>query len=47
MAGFILMYELEDNWSVGYELYYTGRQFDNSFDQNRTIGQWVYGDETL
>lgn len=41
MAGFILMYELEDNWSVGYELYYTGRQFDNSFDQKSDY--WTMG----
>ena len=31
-AGIVLFYELEDNWSVGYEAYYTGSQFDNDFD---------------
>lgn len=41
MAGFVLMYELEDNWSVGYELYYTGKQFDNSFDKKSDY--WTMG----
>ena len=30
-AGFVLMYETEDKWSVGYELYYTGNQFDELY----------------
>ncbi len=30
-AGFVLMYETEGKWSVGYELYYTGTQFDEQY----------------
>ena len=41
MAGFVLIYELEDNWSAGYELYYTGQQFDNSFDKKSDY--WTMG----
>lgn len=41
MAGFVLIYELEDNWSAGYELYYTGQQFDNNFDQKSDY--WTMG----
>ncbi len=31
-AGFVLMYEVEEKWSIGYELYYTGAQFDEMYD---------------
>ncbi|MGB0391761.1 MAG: TonB-dependent receptor [Salibacteraceae bacterium] len=41
MAGFVFIYELEDNWSAGYELYYTGQQFDNSFDKKSDY--WTMG----
>ncbi len=41
MAGFVLIYELEDNWSAGYELYYTGQQFDNSYDKKTDY--WTMG----
>ena len=32
-AGAVLMYDKEDKWSVGYELYYTGWQYDESYDR--------------
>nr|WP_321407083.1 TonB-dependent receptor [uncultured Carboxylicivirga sp.] len=40
-AGFVLMYEIEEKWSAGYELYYTGSQFDNSY--NVKPDYWVMG----
>ncbi|MFC2123502.1 TonB-dependent receptor plug domain-containing protein [Bacteroidota bacterium] len=40
-AGLVLMYEEEDNWSVGYELYYTGSQFDKYYD--RKPDYWIMG----
>jgi iron complex outermembrane receptor protein len=30
-AGFVLIYEIEEKWSIGYELYYTGKQYDNLY----------------
>jgi len=30
-AGLVLFYEIEDKWSAGYEVYYTGKQFDNLY----------------
>ena len=30
-AGFVLFYEIENKWSAGYEVYYTGKQFDNLY----------------
>ncbi len=40
-AGFVLLYEIEDKWSAGYELYYTGEQFDNSFKTQPDF--WIMG----
>ncbi len=40
-AGFVLYYEVEDKWSAGYELYYTGSQFDELYDQKPEF--WVMG----
>jgi iron complex outermembrane receptor protein len=40
-AGFVLYYEVEDNWSAGYELYYTGSQFDEMYDKKPEF--WVMG----
>jgi outer membrane receptor for ferrienterochelin and colicins len=40
-AGFVLMYEVEENWTAGYELYYTGSQFDESY--NAKPGFWIMG----
>ena len=39
--GSVLMYEVEDKWRIGYEAYYTGRQFRS----NRTLTDdyWVTG----
>ncbi|MGQ8338702.1 TonB-dependent receptor [Sunxiuqinia sp. A32] len=39
--GFALMYEIEEKWTAGYELYYTGNQFDNSY--NEKSDYWVMG----
>ena len=30
-AGLVLFYEVEEEWSAGYELYFTGSQFDNFY----------------
>jgi len=30
-AGIVLFYEVEDKWSAGYELYYTGSQYDEMY----------------
>ena len=40
-AGFVLYYEVEDKWSAGYELYYTGSQFDELYDRKPEF--WVMG----
>jgi iron complex outermembrane receptor protein len=30
-AGIVLFYEVEEKWSAGYELYYTGSQYDEMY----------------
>ncbi len=40
-AGFVLFYEIEDKWSAGYELYYTGKQYDNFYDEKTDF--WTMG----
>ena len=40
-AGFVLMYEVEEKWSIGYELYYTGSQFDEFYDSKPDY--WIMG----
>ncbi|MBS2101236.1 TonB-dependent receptor [Carboxylicivirga linearis] len=40
-AGFVLMYEIEEKWSAGYELYYTGHQYDNAY--NKKSDYWMMG----
>ena len=40
-AGFVLMYETEGKWSVGYELYYTSSQFDELYDVKPDY--WIMG----
>ena len=40
-AGIVIFYEIENNWSAGYELYYTGRQFDESYDLKPDF--WMMG----
>lgn len=40
-AGFVLMYETEEKWSVGYELYYTGSQMNEQFEPKPDF--WVMG----
>ena len=40
-AGFVLYYEVEEKWSAGYELYYTGSQFDELYDKKPDY--WVMG----
>lgn len=40
-AGLVLMYETEEKWSVGYELYYTGTQFDEQFVKKTDY--WIMG----
>ncbi|PKP29908.1 MAG: TonB-dependent receptor [Bacteroidetes bacterium HGW-Bacteroidetes-17] len=32
-AGLVLMYDEEEKWSIGYELYYTGWQFDEQYQK--------------
>jgi len=39
--GSVLMYELEDKWRIGYEAYYTGRQFRS--DRTQTDDYWMMG----
>ncbi|XOV91364.1 MAG: TonB-dependent receptor domain-containing protein [Bacteroidota bacterium] len=39
--GGTLMYEVEDKWRVGYELYYVGSQFRS--DYSRTTDYWMMG----
>jgi len=40
-AGFVLMYETEGKWSVGYELYYTSSQYDEYYDKKPDY--WIMG----
>ncbi|WP_167618532.1 TonB-dependent receptor [Maribellus sediminis] len=40
-AGFVLMYEIEEKWSAGYELYYTGKQYDNVY--HTKTDYWIMG----
>jgi iron complex outermembrane receptor protein len=40
-AGIVIFYEIEDNWSAGYELYYTGKQFDEMYDLKSEF--WMMG----
>jgi outer membrane receptor for ferrienterochelin and colicins len=40
-AGMVLYYEIEDSWSAGYELYYTGSQFDEMYDLKPDF--WIMG----
>ena len=39
--GSVLMYEVEDKWRIGYEAYYTGRQFRSN--RTPTDDYWVTG----
>lgn len=39
--GFALMYEIEEKWSAGYELYYTGTQVDHAY--NKKPDYWMMG----
>lgn len=40
-AGIVIFYEIEDSWSAGYELYYTGKQFDEMYDLKSDL--WMMG----
>lgn len=40
-AGAVLFYEIEEKWSAGYEVYYTGKQFDNLYNQKTDY--WTMG----
>ncbi len=40
-AGFVLFYEIEEKLSIGYELYYTGSQFDEMYDAKSDF--WTMG----
>jgi len=40
-VGLALIYETEEKWSVGYELYYTGSQFDEQY--NTKPDYWMMG----
>ena len=40
-AGFVLFYEIEEKWSAGYEIYYTGKQHDNMYDTKTDF--WTMG----
>jgi iron complex outermembrane receptor protein len=40
-AGFVLFYEVEEKWSIGYELYFTGSQFDETYDAKSEF--WTMG----
>ena len=40
-AGFVLYYEVEKKWSAGYELYFTGSQFDEFYDKKPEF--WMMG----
>ncbi len=37
----MLFYEVEEKWSAGYELYYTGSQLDEMYDKKPDY--WVMG----
>ena len=37
----VLFYEIEGKWSVGYETYYTGSQFDEFYSSKQ--GFWTMG----
>lgn len=39
--GSVLMYEVEDQWRIGYEVYYTGKQLRNN--RTQTSGYWMMG----
>jgi outer membrane receptor for ferrienterochelin and colicins len=39
--GILLMYDDEDKWTVGYELYFTGNQYDEKYDLKPDY--WVMG----
>lgn len=39
--GSVLMYEVEDKWRIGYEAYYTGKQFRT--DRTQTDDYWMMG----
>jgi iron complex outermembrane receptor protein len=36
-----MMYDKEQKWSIGYELYYTGHQFDSFYDEKPDY--WIMG----
>jgi iron complex outermembrane receptor protein len=40
-VGLVLMYEPQEKWSIGYELYYTGNQFDELYKNKPTY--WMMG----
>jgi iron complex outermembrane receptor protein len=40
-AGFVFLYEVEEKWSAGYELYYTGSQFDELYEKKPDF--WMMG----
>ena len=40
-AGIVLFYEVEEKWSAGYELYYTGSQYDDMYDLKSEF--WTMG----
>lgn len=40
-AGFVFIYEVEEKWSAGYELYYTGSQFDMTYNAKPDF--WIMG----
>lgn len=40
-AGIVIFYEIEDKWSAGYELYYTGKQFDEMYYLKSEF--WIMG----
>ena len=39
--GMTLMYEIEGKWSAGYELYYTGTQYNNAYKEKSDY--WIMG----
>ena len=40
-VGLVIMYEPQEKWSIGYELYYTGTQFDEDYDKKPSF--WIMG----
>lgn len=40
-AGAVLMYEKEEKWRIGFEAYYTGRQFRSDYSETRDF--WTMG----